>query len=70
MKKNTLMTLFDLVKPAIRKAKFILCMMQLRFGISIIYLAERFQISKTTTADTFLDFRYSLCKDIITFYMA
>ena len=59
---NTLMTLFTLVKPAIKKGKllnpfekFMLCMMQLRLGISVIDSADRFQISKTTTADTFLD---------------
>ena len=59
---NTLMTLFNLVKPAIKKGKllnpfekFMLCMMQLRLGISVIDSADRFQISKTTTADTFLD---------------
>ena len=56
------MTLFNLVKPAIKKGKllnpfekFMLCMMWLRFGIPFIDLADRFQISKTTAADTFLD---------------
>ena len=55
------MTLFNLVKPAIKKGKllnplkFMLCMMQLRLGISVIDLADRFQIFKTTAADTFLD---------------
>ena len=29
--------------------------MRLRLGISVIDLADRFQISKTTAADTFLD---------------
>ena len=59
---NTLMTLFNLVKPAIKKGKslnpfekFMLCMMRLRLGIPVIDLADRFQISKTTAADTFLD---------------
>ena len=58
---NTLMTLFKLVKPAIKKGKllnpfekFMLCMMRLRLGIPVIDLADRFQISKTTAADTFL----------------
>ena len=56
------MTLFNLVKPAIKKGKllnpfekFMLCMMRLRLGIPVIDLADRFQISKTTAADTFLD---------------
>ena len=59
---NTLMALFNLVKPAIKKGKllnpfekFILCMIRLRLGISVIDLAPRFQISKNTAADTFLD---------------
>ena len=59
---NTLMTLFNLVKPAIKKGKllnpfekFMLCMMRLRLGIPVIDLADRFQISKTTAADTFLN---------------
>ena len=59
---NTLMTLFNLVKPAIKKGKllnpfekFMLCMMRLRLGIPVIDLADRFQICKTTAADTFLD---------------
>ena len=59
---NTLMTLFNLVKPAIKKGKllnpfekFMLCMMRLRLGIPVIDLADRFQISKTTAADTFMD---------------
>ena len=32
-----------------------LCIMQLRRGISFIDLADRFQNSETTAADTFLD---------------
>ena len=59
---NTSMTLFNLVKPAIEKGtllnpfeKFMLCMMWLRLGIPVIDLANRFQISKTAAADTFLD---------------
>ena len=58
---NTLMTLFNLEKPAIKKAgKLFLnlcsaCMMRLRLGISVIDFAVRFQISKTTATDTFLD---------------
>ena len=35
--------------------KFILCLMRLRLGASVIDLADRFQISKTTTADAFLE---------------
>ena len=56
------MTLFNLVKPAIKKGKllnpfekFMLCMIRLRLGIPVIDLADRCQISKTTAADTFLD---------------
>ena len=59
---NTLMTLLNLVKPAIKKGKllnpfetFMQCIMRLRLGIPVIDLADRFQISKTTAADTFLD---------------
>ena len=59
---NTLMILFNLVKPAIKEGKllnpfekFILCMMRLRLGISAIDLADRFQVSRTTAADAFLD---------------
>ena len=56
------MILFNLVKPAIKEGKllnpfekFILCMMRLRLGISAIDLADRFQVSRTTAADAFLD---------------
>ena len=59
---NALMALFTLIKPAVKNEKllnpfekFMLCMMQLRLGIRVINLADRFQISKTTAADTFLD---------------
>ena len=59
---NTLMTLFNLVKPAVKKGKllnsfekFMLCMLGLRLGIPVINLTDRFQISKITVADTFLD---------------
>ena len=58
---NTLMTLFNLVKPAVKIGKllnpfekFMLCMLGLRLGIPVINLADRFQISKITVADTFL----------------
>ena len=57
---NTLITLFNLVKSEIKSGnklqsfeKFILCLMRLRLGVSVIDLADRFQISKTTAADTF-----------------
>ena len=60
---NTLITLFNLVKSEIKSGnklqpfeKFILCLMRLRLGVSVIDLADRFQISKTTAADTFLEF--------------
>ena len=56
------MTLFNLVKPAVKKGKllspfekFMLCMLGLRLRIPVINLADRFQISKITVADTFLD---------------
>ena len=56
------MTLFNLVKPAVKKGKllnsfekFMLCMLGLRLGIPVINLTDRFQISKITIADTFLD---------------
>ena len=59
---NTLITLFNLVKSKIKSGnklqsfeKFILCLMRLRLGVSVIDLADRFQISKTTAADTFLE---------------
>ena len=46
---HILMTLFNLVKPAIKKGKllnpfekFMLYMMRLRLGISVIDLADRF----------------------------
>ena len=59
---NALMALFTLIKPAVKNEKllnpfekFMLCMMRLRLGIRVINLADRFQISKTTAADTFLD---------------
>ena len=59
---NALMTLFTLIKPAVKNGKllnpfqkFMLCMMRLKLGIRVINLADRFQISKTTAADTFLD---------------
>ena len=59
---NTLITLFNLVKSEIKGGnklpsfeKFILCLMRLRLGVSVIDLADRFQISKTTAADTFLE---------------
>ena len=58
---NTLITLFNLVKSEIEGGnklpsfeKFILCLMRLRLGVSVIDLADRFQISKATAADTFL----------------
>ena len=58
---NTLITLFNLVKSEIKSGnklqsfeKFILCLMRLRLGVSVIDLADMFQISKTTAADTFL----------------
>ena len=57
---NTLITLFNLVKSEIKSGnklqsfeKFILCLMRLRLGVSVIDLTDRFQISKTTAADTF-----------------
>ena len=57
---NTLISLFNLVKEEIKSEKklqpfekFILCLMGLRLGVSVIDLADRFQISKTTAADTF-----------------
>ena len=51
------MTLFKLENSTIKKInlKNLLCIMQLRLGISVIDLADRFQNSKTTAADTFLD---------------
>ena len=59
---NTLITLFNLVRSEIKGGnklqsfeKFILCLMRLRLGVSVIDLADRFQISKTTAADTFLE---------------
>ena len=58
---NTLFTLFNLVKSEIKGGnklpsfeKFILCLMRLRLGMSVIDLADRFQISKATAADTYL----------------
>ena len=59
---NTLITLFNLVKSEIKSGnksqsfeKFIPCLMRLRLGMSVIDLADRFQISKTTATDTFLE---------------
>ena len=59
---NTLIALFNLVKSEIKSGnklqyfeKFILCLMRLRLGVSVIDLADRFQISETTAADTFLE---------------
>ena len=55
------MTLFNLVKPAVKKGKlnsfekFMLCMLGLRLGIPVINSTDRFQISKITVADTFWD---------------
>lgn len=54
--------LTGLAEAAIKKVKllnpfekFILCMMWLHLGNSVINLADRLLISKTTAADTFLD---------------
>ena len=59
---NTLITLFNLVKNEMKSGsklqsfeKFILCLMRLRLGVSVTDLADRFQISKTTAADAFLE---------------
>ena len=59
---NTLITLFNLVKREIKSGSklqplenFILCLMRLRLGVSDIDLTDRFQISKTTAAVTFLE---------------
>ena len=59
---NNFITLFNLAKPDIKKwkllnlfEKFLLYMMRLRLGISVIDFADYFQIFKATAADTFLD---------------
>ena len=58
---KALMALFNLAEAAIKKVKllnpfekFILCMMWLHLGNSVINLTDRLLISKTTAADTFL----------------
>ena len=59
---NTLITLFDLVESEIKSGNkltsfetFILCLMRPRLGVSVIDLADRFQIWKSAAADTFLE---------------
>ena len=59
---NTLITFFYLVKSEVKSGdksrpfdKFIFCLTRLKLGVSVIDLAVRFQISKTTAAGTFYE---------------
>ena len=59
---GTLKSLFEYVKDAIKESKvltkfeqLLLCLIRLRLGVSIVDLSKRFQLSKTTVPQIFLD---------------
>ena len=59
---GTLKSLLEYVKDAIKESKvltkfeqLLLCLIRLRLGVSIVDLSKRFQVSKTTVPQIFLD---------------